>query len=159
MLPYGVTRAKWVKHLSYAAMTWILVSMTLCLITVTSWWARWRVNHQPHDCLLNHLFRRWSKKTSKLRVTGLCEGNSPVTGEFPAQRASNAETASIWWRHHVMMPPHLYLMHVPHVVNTVKRVFSWWDVSELLIYYSSKYVWNPTLICLPDSFITMTFLL
>ena len=31
------------------------------------------------------------KKTSKLHVTGLCEGNSPVTGEFPAQRASNAE--------------------------------------------------------------------
>ena len=31
--------------------------------------------------------RRRSKKTSKLRVTGLCEGNSPVTGEFPAQRA------------------------------------------------------------------------
>ena len=26
-----------------------------------------------------------SKKTTKLRVTGLCEGNSPVTGEFPAQ--------------------------------------------------------------------------
>ena len=48
-------------------------------------------NHQPHDCLLNHLFRRWSKKTSKLRVTGLCVGNSPVTGEFPAQRASNAD--------------------------------------------------------------------
>ena len=31
-------------------------------------------NHQPHDCLLNHLFRRRSKKTSKLRVTGLCAG-------------------------------------------------------------------------------------
>ena len=30
----------------------------------------------------------------------LCEGNSPVTGEFPAERASNAENASIWWRHH-----------------------------------------------------------
>ena len=30
-------------------------------------------------------------KTSKLRVTGLCGGNSPVTGEFPAQMASNAE--------------------------------------------------------------------
>ena len=29
------------------------------------------------------------------------EGNSPVTGEFPAQRASNAENVSIWWRHHV----------------------------------------------------------
>ena len=40
-------------------------------------------NHQPHDCLLNRLFRRRSKKISKLRVTGLCAGNSPETGEFP----------------------------------------------------------------------------
>ena len=44
-------------------------------------------DHQPHDCLLNRLFRRRSKKTSKLRVTGLCAGNSPGTGEFPAQKA------------------------------------------------------------------------
>ena len=36
-----------------------------------------------------------SKKTSKLRVTGLCVGNSLLTGEFPAQRASNAENVSI----------------------------------------------------------------
>ena len=40
------------------------------------------------------------KKTSKLRVTGLCAVNSSMTGEFPAQRASNAENGSIWWRHH-----------------------------------------------------------
>ena len=51
--------------------------------------------------LLKRLFRHKWKKTSKLRVTGLCEGNSPVTGEFPAQRASNAENVSISWRHHV----------------------------------------------------------
>ena len=57
-------------------------------------------NHQPHDCLLNRLFRRRSKNTSKLLVTGLCAENSPVTGEFPAQMASNAENVSIWWRHH-----------------------------------------------------------
>ena len=57
-------------------------------------------NHQPQDCFLNRLFGRRSKKTSKLHVTGLCAGNSPVTAEFPAQRASNAEKASIWWRHH-----------------------------------------------------------
>ena len=44
--------------------------------------------------------RRRSKKTPKLRVTGLCVGNSPVTDEFPAQRASNTENVSIWWRHH-----------------------------------------------------------
>ena len=41
------------------------------------------------------------RKQKKLRVTVLFEGNSPVTGEFPVQRASNAEKVSIWWRHHV----------------------------------------------------------
>ena len=39
-------------------------------------------------------------QTSKFRVTGLWAGNSPVSGEFPAQRTSNAENISIWWRHH-----------------------------------------------------------
>ena len=34
-------------------------------------------------CLPNHLFRRRSKKTSKLLVIGLCEGNPPVTGGLP----------------------------------------------------------------------------
>ena len=57
-------------------------------------------NHQPHDCLLNRLFMRRSRKTSKLRVIGLCEGNLPVTGEVPTQMASSAENVSIWWRHH-----------------------------------------------------------
>ena len=57
-------------------------------------------SHQPHDCWLKCLFRRRSKKTSKLRVTGLCDGNSSGTGEFPAQMASNAENVSIWWFHH-----------------------------------------------------------
>ena len=68
---------------------------------------QWRHNgrdgvsdYQPIDCLLNHLFRRRSKKTSKLRVTGHCAGNSPVTGEFRTQKASNAENVPIWWRHH-----------------------------------------------------------
>ena len=60
-------------------------------------------NQQPHDCLLNRLFRR--RSTSKLRVTGLCVGNSPVTSEFPAQRSSNAENVSIWWRHHDSKTP------------------------------------------------------
>ena len=58
------------------------------------WRHNWRDSvsyHQRHDCSLNRLFRRRSRKTSKLRVTGLCEGNSPGTDEFPAQMASNAE--------------------------------------------------------------------
>ena len=57
-------------------------------------------NHQPNNCLFRRLFRRIPKKTSKPRVTGLCAGNSPVTGKFPAERASNAENVPIWWRHH-----------------------------------------------------------
>ena len=62
-------------------------------------------NRHPHDYLLNRLFSRRSKKTSQLDVTGLCVGNSPWTGEFHAQMASNAENVSIWWRHHVSMLP------------------------------------------------------
>ena len=57
-------------------------------------------NHRRTSCLLNRFLRLGSKKTSKLRGTGLCEGNSQVTGEFPAQRAIKAEHVSIWWRHH-----------------------------------------------------------
>ena len=50
-------------------------------------WIHWRLN-----CLL----RCWRRsKITKLRVTGLCVMNSLVTGEFPAQRASNAENVSI----------------------------------------------------------------
>ena len=66
-------------------------------------------NHQPHHCLLNRLFGCRSKKTSKLRVTGLCAGNSPGTGEFPTQVASTAENVSIWWRHHhlLQVQPHV----------------------------------------------------
>ena len=57
-------------------------------------------NHQPRDCLLNCLFSHRSKETSKLCVTSLCEGNSVVTSEFPAQRAGNVENVSIWWLHY-----------------------------------------------------------
>ena len=57
-------------------------------------------NHRRLDRLLNRLFRHRSKKTSKLRVSGLCEGNPPVAGGFPSQRAGNAEDVSIWWHHH-----------------------------------------------------------
>ena len=64
-------------------------------------------NHQPHNCLRNRLFRRRSNQTSKLRVTGLYAGNSPRTGEFRSQKASNAENGSIWWRHHAFVRQHL----------------------------------------------------
>ena len=71
--------------------------------TVTSQWAQWRLKPRRLDGFLNHSFRRRSKKTSKVRVTGLCEGNSPMTGAFPAQMTSNAENVSIWWPRHATL--------------------------------------------------------
>ena len=76
-------------------------------------------NHQPHHCLFNRLFRRRSKKTSKLRIAGLCEGNSPEAGEFPAQMASNAENVSIWWRHHGQ---HQIQGAIPTMQNIFKHI-------------------------------------
>ena len=87
------------------------ICCTICVIVERAilkfHWLQWRhngrdgvSNYQPHDCLLNRVFRRKSKEISKLRVTGLCAGNSPVTSEFPAQMASDAENVCIWWRHH-----------------------------------------------------------
>ena len=75
--------------------------------------------------------RRRSKKTSKLRVTGLCEGNSTVTGEFPSQRASNAENVSIWWRHHV---EEFSLERLPDL-------FVWIELKALR---DSKFPWRDT---------------
>ena len=57
-------------------------------------------NHRRLDVLLNHLFKRRPKKTSKLCITGLGEGNPPATGGFPSQRDSNVDNVFIRWRHH-----------------------------------------------------------
>ena len=98
-MPCGVINRKWRLYKEAPTLRHYDEFISLSL--------RWRhsdhagvSNHQPHGCLLNRLFGRKSKKTLKLRVTGLCAGNSPGTGEFPAQMASYAENISIWWRHH-----------------------------------------------------------
>ena len=95
-------------------------------------------NHQPRHCLLSRLFRRRLKKISKLRVTGLCAGNSPGTGEFPAQMASYAENVSIWWRHHVEWGPSFYSSEI----NTLRPrqdgchfpddIFKWIFLNEII---------------------------
>ena len=94
--------------------------MKVCYILIClplQWRHNGVANHQPHDCLIC-LFRLRSKKISRLRVTGLCVGNSPVAGEFPAQMANNAENVSTWWRHHVLGAS-LLLMGSPWVHSRV----------------------------------------
>ena len=50
------------------------------------------------DVIMLHVFIV-NKRTFDMHI-GLCEENSPVTGEFPARMASNAENVYIWWCHH-----------------------------------------------------------
>ena len=104
-------------------------------------------NHQPHHCLLNRFFGRRSKKTSQLCVTGLCAGNSPGTGEFPAQKAGNAENVSIWWRHHVFSQRAMYTdsvsmlwrHHAPNVALII--------ISSLLFNAVWSYAYQQNNIC------------
>ena len=67
------------------------------------------------------------KETSKLRVTGLCEGNSPVTGEFSAQR----ENVSIWWRHHekVFILLDLTAHHPNPFPSWCRKVHFGWEIT------------------------------
>ena len=106
-LTHQVTWDYLIKEI-YSKLSGTQYSYWTMIILFMYWSLQWRhngrdgvSNNQPHDYLLNRLFRRRSKKISKLRVTGLCPRNSTGTGEFPAQMASNAENVSIWWRHHV----------------------------------------------------------
>ena len=102
-------------------------------------------NHQPHFCSLDRLFRRRSRKTSKLRVIGLCVGNSPVTGELPAQMASNAENVSIWWRHHgyscILIQHCRAIVIVKHQLFPVLPDPSNWNVSALFTKKISNQHW------------------
>ena len=120
-------------------------------------------NHQPHDCLINRLFRSRSKKTSKLCVTSLCAGTSLVTGEFPTQRGSDAENVSIWWRHHaaahsvgnkndfatqVVSNAEPRCSHVVHLNNLGLLTLAWWRhqmeaFSALRALWSYGHRWIP----------------
>ena len=112
-------------------------------------------NLQPHDCF-NRLFRRRSNKTSKLCVTGFCAGNSPGTGEFPAQMASNVENVSIWWRHHET--PRNASVRMQHCGYWwPSALVGWNDTFKVLFGYSNnanglKYYQDGVVSFLSDSF-------
>ena len=97
--------------ITYAHKTQGWYGKLMYIITVTSQWGRRRFK-SPASRLFTQPFILWRwKKTWKLRITGLCVGNSPVIGEFPAQIVSNAENVSIWWRHHEK----IILFHACHI--------------------------------------------
>ena len=69
-------------------------------IAINSLWVRWLLSSPASRLFTQPFIQVQIKKIPKLRVTGLCVGNSSVTDELPAQRISNAENVSNWWRHH-----------------------------------------------------------
>ena len=65
-------------------------------ITMTSWWPRWCLKSPVSRFFAQPFVQAQIRENIKLRVTSLCEGNPSVAGEFPSQRASNAEYVSMW---------------------------------------------------------------
>ena len=94
-------------------------------------------NHRRLGCILKPLFRRRSKKPSKLRVTGLWEGNSPVTGEFPVQRASNVENIPIWWRSLICAGTYGWVNN-PDAVD-LRRQCAYYDVT--VMHFEDSHTW------------------
>ena len=96
ILPFLLSCSEWVIDLYFRSpsegyscrlLNHIIVSESECPCQFNLPTLQWRhngrdcvSNYQPHDCLLNRLFRRNSKKTWKLRITGL------LCGEFTGDR-------------------------------------------------------------------------
>ena len=108
--------------------SWLFVCAFLWIITHVNSFQRdqkhWRhngrdgvSNHQPHDCLLNRLFRLRSRKTPKLRITGFCARNSPVNSphKWPVTRK--------------MFPFNVVIMNIFFFTYFIKFIL-WYNISR-----------------------------
>ena len=98
-------------------------------------------NHQPHDYLLNRLFRYRSKKTSASLAFVRGIHRWPV--KFPVQMASNAENVSIWWRHHVNSCWEIFRRFLFSILEAIKPIFAG-NTLPLFFYFISE----STLVCI-----------
>ena len=86
-------------------------------------------NHQHHDCLPTQSFiQAQIRETSNLCFTGLCAGNSLVTGEFPAQRPVSRKMFPF---EDVIMNPSLVKSHLPITYYSV--IQSFWNIIQILL--------------------------
>ena len=120
---HGVTRAKRqlpserYHHNITLLSHWNWGSNTRYLSSILLWqWEHWLQKMHYSDAILSAMASQITgvsmvsstvcpgayKKTSMPRVTVPCEGNTPVTAQFPSQRANNEGNVSFWWRHHGM---------------------------------------------------------
>ena len=102
-------------------------------------------NHRRLGCVLNRLFRDRSKKTSKIRLTGLCDGKSPVTGEFPIQK--KAVTRKMLPSDYVIMVrlyeslPCIWLLNIQNAYSPNRpRVYFYCQISIMIRTWINSHV-------------------
>ena len=95
-------------HYGVAVMQWLGVVMaqifhdimakSVVMSQLIFLWTHW--GSVMHDYVVepSHKWFRW--RLDAFPMPSPYRNQFTVTGEFPAQRASNAENVSIWWRHH-----------------------------------------------------------
>ena len=99
-------------------------------------------NHQPHNCLLNHLFKAQIKENTKAPRHWPLYGECTGDGEFPTQRAGNAENVSISWCHHEVhsclpwriSPTYWHVISMPRSNMKLICVFMFLYNSSLLVH-------------------------
>ena len=100
-------------------------------------------NHQHHGWLLNRLYKCRSKKTWKLRVIGLCAGNSPRNGEFPCTKGqqrgkcfhlmtSSWMTIIGWWKRNFDVSKYVQSKH-----DNMVQIMAWRRIG--------MFIWNQTI--------------
>ena len=126
--------------LIYLFMYWLFCINKLCIYlpihVLALFPLQWRHNghhsvshHQPHDCLLNRLFTRRSKIPLKLRITGLCAGNSSGTGlmtsscpaETPTVCCLGSHLHQTWIRNYIYFSCEIQLV----IQLTLKSIPFW----------------------------------
>ena len=95
----------WLCRMS-VVVTQIIANLTVCS---TACWGKQQRNHQSSALL------------------DLCEGNPPVTGGFPSQRASNAESISMSWHNHSTPLSHYCTWQIFFLILKIDTVFKVWS--------------------------------
>ena len=120
--PIYQQRHHWLYRLNRYQYFMMMVFNYLCHLIVALQWHHDEhngvLNHRRVNCLLNRFFRCRSKKISKLRVTGLCEGNSAVTGGFPHKGPVTRKMfhlmTSLWWIYMKCKCMFMFLQRIQH---------------------------------------------
>ena len=119
----------------------LISSISKCIILMYVILKRWCIsNYQKAYNMFMSYFWITAKKISKFRITSLLWGVTPVTGAFPSQMSSNAESISISWYHvqcdHIILD-HLYSVQWPwHSVYFDHDKIGYHADRRLITYYT-----------------------